>query len=173
MYHILVVDDDPAIRDVLTRYFSKEGLTVTPAPDGRHMFEALAGGGIDLVVLDLMMPGEDGLDLAKEIRKTSDIPIIILTGKGDEVDRIIGLEIGADDYMAKPFNPREVLARIKAVMRRVEATRLTAPSAPWPISTAGPSTWGRGSWWTRTARRSTSPPGSSTCWRPWWSIPSG
>ncbi len=121
MHKILVVDDDQAIRDILSRYLAKEGYEVQTAPDGQEMFQVLAAAEFDLIVLDLMMPGEDGLELTKEIRKTSAIPIIILTGKGDEVDRIIGLEVGADDYMAKPFNPREVLARIKAVMRRVEA----------------------------------------------------
>ena len=117
--HILIVDDDAEIRDLLSRFLSKHEFRVTTARDGREMRQALQDWAFDLVVLDLMMPGEDGLTLCKQIRTESSIPIIMLTAMGEEVDRIIGLEVGADDYMAKPFNPRELAARIKAVLRRV------------------------------------------------------
>jgi len=116
--HILIVDDDKEIRDLLGRFLDKHGLRVTMAADGREMKKALADWKIDLVVLDLMMPGEDGLTLCRNLRSESNIPVIMLTAMGEEMDRIIGLEMGADDYLAKPFNPRELLARIKAVLRR-------------------------------------------------------
>ena len=116
--HILIVDDDAEIRDLLSRFLSKHEFRVTTARDGREMRQALQDWAFDLVVLDLMMPGEDGLTLCRQIRTESTIPIIMLTAMGEEVDRIIGLEVGADDYMAKPFNPRELAARIKAVLRR-------------------------------------------------------
>lgn len=116
--HILIVDDDAEIRDLLSRFLSKHDFRVTTARDGREMRQALQDWAFDLVVLDLMMPGEDGLTLCKQIRTESSIPIIMLTAMGEDVDRIIGLEVGADDYMAKPFNPRELAARIKAVLRR-------------------------------------------------------
>jgi DNA-binding response OmpR family regulator len=117
--HILIVDDDAEIRDLLSRFLSKHDFRVTTARDGREMRQALQDWAFDLVVLDLMMPGEDGLTLCRQIRTESAMPIIMLTAMGEEVDRIIGLEVGADDYMAKPFNPRELAARIKAVLRRV------------------------------------------------------
>ena len=116
--HILIVDDDREIRDLLGRFLDKHGLRVTTAADGQEMKKALADWKIDLVVLDLMMPGEDGLTLCRNLRTHSNLPVIMLTAMGEETDRIIGLEMGADDYLAKPFNPRELLARIKAVLRR-------------------------------------------------------
>ncbi|MBT5244297.1 MAG: response regulator [Rhodospirillaceae bacterium] len=116
--HILIVDDDKEIRDLLGRFLDKHGLRVTTASGGREMKTALADWNIDLVVLDLMMPGEDGLTLCRNLRSESNIPVIMLTAMGEETDRIIGLEMGADDYLAKPFNPRELLARVKAVLRR-------------------------------------------------------
>lgn len=116
--HILIVDDDKEIRDLLGRFLDKHGLRVTTAADGREMKKALADWNVDLIVLDLMMPGEDGLTLCRNLRADSKIPVIMLTAMGEEMDRIIGLEMGADDYLAKPFNPRELLARIKAVLRR-------------------------------------------------------
>ncbi len=116
--HILVVDDDREIRGLLARYLGKEGYRVTTAGDGREMAKSLRDGAIDLVVLDLMLPGEDGLALCRRIRAESLLPVIMLTARGEEIDRIVGLEMGADDYLAKPFNPRELLARIKAVLRR-------------------------------------------------------
>ncbi len=118
--HILVVDDDHEIRDLLARYLGKHGLRVRVAADGREMRQALEDWCIDLIILDLMLPGEDGLSLCRRLRADSDIPVIMLTAMGEETDRIVGLEMGADDYLAKPFNPRELLARIKAVLRRTE-----------------------------------------------------
>lgn len=117
--HILVVDDDAEIRGLLGDYLRKSGYQVTTAADGKGMSAALEQGQIDLVVLDLMLPGEDGLVLCRDLRARSDLPVIMLTARGDETDRIVGLEMGADDYLPKPFNPRELLARIKSVLRRV------------------------------------------------------
>ena len=116
--HILIVDDHREIRDLVSRALSKEGFRVSTAAEGKAMRKVLADGRIDLVLLDLMLPGEDGLALCRSLRAKSDIPIIMLTAKGDEVDRVIGLEMGADDYLAKPFGSRELVARIKAVLRR-------------------------------------------------------
>lgn len=116
--HILVVDDDRDIRDLLAKFLKQHGLRVSVAQDGRAMKQALDDWAIDLVVLDVMMPGEDGLTLCRNLRASSKMPVILLTAMGEETDRIIGLEMGADDYLAKPFNPRELLARIKAVLRR-------------------------------------------------------
>ena len=116
--HILVVDDHREIRDLLARYLGKHGYRVSVAEGGAAMKKALKAGAIDLVVLDLMMPGEDGLSLCRDLRATTDIPVIMLTAIAEDTDRVIGLEIGADDYVTKPFNPRELLARIKAVLRR-------------------------------------------------------
>ncbi len=119
--HILVVDDDREIRDLLGRFLGKHGYRVTTAADGREMAKVLADWAIDLIVLDLMLPGEDGLTLCRNLRSSSTVPVIMLTAMGEETDRIIGLEMGADDYLPKPFNPRELLARIKAVLRRADA----------------------------------------------------
>ncbi len=116
--HILIVDDDREIRDLLSRFLKKHELRVDTAANGREMTQLMGEGRYDLIVLDLMMPGEDGLTLCRKVRNTSRVPIIMLTALGEETDRIIGLEMGADDYIAKPFNPRELLARIKAVLRR-------------------------------------------------------
>ena len=118
MPHILIVDDDREIRALLARFLSGHGYRVSTAKDGDEMAKAMAAGKIDLIVLDLMLPGEDGFSLCRRLRATSATPIIMLTASGDETDRIVGLEMGADDYMGKPFNPRELLARIKAVLRR-------------------------------------------------------
>ncbi|MFM5670861.1 response regulator [Aeromonas hydrophila] len=118
--HILVVDDHSEIRDLLKRFLEQHGLRVSCARDGKEMKRLLEEREFDLLVLDLMMPGEDGLTLCRELRAKSSLPIIMLTAMGEETDRIIGLEMGADDYLAKPFNPRELLARIKAVMRRTQ-----------------------------------------------------
>ncbi|KOF12975.1 chemotaxis protein CheY [Ensifer adhaerens] len=119
--HILVVDDHREIRDLVSRALTREGYRVSAAADGRAMHKALADSRIDLVLLDLMLPGEDGLSLCRALRAESNIPVIMLTAKGDEVDRVIGLEMGADDYVAKPFGSRELIARIRAVLRRCEA----------------------------------------------------
>jgi two-component system OmpR family response regulator len=116
--HILIVDDHHEIRDLVSRALAKEGFRVSVAADGQIMREALAESRIDLVLLDLMLPGEDGLSICRSLRRESDMPIIMLTAKGDEIDRVIGLEMGADDYLSKPFGSRELIARIKAVLRR-------------------------------------------------------
>lgn len=118
--HILVVDDDAEIRDLLGDYLRKNGYQVTGVADGKGMSAALECEQINLVVLDLMLPGEDGLVLCRNLRAHSNIPVIMLTARGDETDRIVGLEMGADDYLPKPFNPRELLARIKSVLRRAQ-----------------------------------------------------
>jgi two-component system phosphate regulon response regulator OmpR len=118
---ILVVDDDEKIRTLLTRYLENENLQVSAVEDGKSMDEKLAGEAFDLVVLDLMLPGEDGLSIARRLKAGSAIPIIMLSARGEDTDRIIGLEVGADDYLPKPFNPRELLARIRAVLRRQES----------------------------------------------------
>jgi two-component system OmpR family response regulator len=125
--HILIVDDDREIRDLLARFLDKHGLRVTTAADGREMHRVLDGSRIDLIVLDLMLPGEDGLTLCRNLRAKSAVPIIMLTAMGEETDRIVGLEMGADDYLAKPFNPRELLARVKAVLRRAEQRPAAGP----------------------------------------------
>ncbi|MCW9012743.1 MAG: response regulator [Gammaproteobacteria bacterium] len=118
---ILIVDDDKALRDLLERYLSDNGYTAVTVKDGVEMMQQLEQITPDLIILDLMLPGEDGLTLAKQIRSHGNTPIIILSARGDEVDRIVGLEVGADDYLPKPFNPRELLARIRSVLRRSHA----------------------------------------------------
>lgn len=126
--HVLLVDDDRDIRDLVSAYLQKNGLRVTTAPTGRHMRQLLeTAGPFDLVILDLMLPGEDGLTLCRDLRagKFKTTPIIMLTARGDETDRVLGLEMGADDYMPKPFAARELLARIKSVLRR---TRMLPPN---------------------------------------------
>lgn len=126
--HILVVDDDQEIRKLLGRYLQGQGFRVTLVQDGRHAEEALASNRIDLVVLDLMLPDISGLELCRTLRGRSDVPVILLTALKEDVDRIIGLEVGADDYLGKPFNPRELLARIRAVLRRTSAREAPAPA---------------------------------------------
>ncbi|EFO28965.1 transcriptional regulatory protein OmpR [Roseibium sp. TrichSKD4] len=116
--HILVVDDHRDIRETLARYLIKNGFRATSVESAAHARKALKAAVIDLVVLDIMMPGEDGLSLCRHLVATGSIPVILLTAMADDMDRVIGLEIGADDYVTKPFNPRELLARIKAVLRR-------------------------------------------------------
>jgi two-component system OmpR family response regulator len=119
--HILVIEDDAEISRLVSRYLRSNECHVSIAPDGRNLDRFLDDNRIDLIVLDLMLPGEDGLSLCRRLRTRSALPVIMLTAKGDELDRIIGLEMGADDYLAKPFNPRELLARIRAVLRRTSA----------------------------------------------------
>lgn len=126
--HVLVVDDDPGIRGLLGEYLERAGFRVSLATDGREMRRSLETSRPDLVVLDLMLPGEDGLVLCRDLRARSRLPVIMLTARADELDRIIGLEMGADDYLAKPFNPRELVARIQAVLRRRPAP--SPPGAP-------------------------------------------
>ena len=137
--HILVVDDQREICEMVEDYLSGEGYRVSTAHDGAEMRRDLAQSRVDLVILDLMLPGEDGLSLARSLREESDVGIIILTGRGETVDRIIGLEMGADDYLPKPFHLRELLARVKSVLRRVSSR--TAERAPAPRSKARFAGW--------------------------------
>jgi two-component system phosphate regulon response regulator OmpR len=120
--HILVVDDDPELRTLLTSYLGANGFTVTGAGDGVAMWTALAQTPADAIVLDLMLPGENGLALTRALRAKSSVPILMLSARGEELDRVIGLEVGADDYLAKPFGPRELLARLRALLRRSHTT---------------------------------------------------
>ncbi|QIG48441.1 response regulator [Nordella sp. HKS 07] len=119
--HIAVVDDHRDIRDLVGKYLTRHGYRVTTADSAQALRRLLERSAFDLVVLDIMMPGEDGLSLCRHLRDTTNIPVILLTAMTEETDRIIGLELGADDYISKPFNPRELLARIKAVLRRVNS----------------------------------------------------
>lgn len=141
--HILVVDDDGQIRTLIAKFLRQNGYRVSPARDGREMRDAMAFGSVDLLILDIMLPGTSGFDLCREIRSRSTVPIIMLTAKGAEIERIVGLELGADDYVTKPFNPRELLARIRAVLRRASTSGETVrPSdtrryvfADWALDT--------------------------------------
>ena len=122
--HILVVDDDPQIRELLEEYLAENALRVSLASSGKEMLAILADEAVDLVVLDLRLAGEDGMVVARTLRDTSAIPIVMLTGVRDEADRVMGLELGADDYLTKPFSPRELLARIRTVLRRTKSAAL-------------------------------------------------
>jgi two-component system response regulator ResD len=117
-HRVLIVDDESIVRDVLGRYLEKEGFRVDSAADGETAIELAARSRPDIVLLDLMLPKVDGLEVFRRIREVADIPVVMITAKGEEVDRVVGLELGADDYVAKPFSPREVVARIRAVLRR-------------------------------------------------------
>jgi two-component system OmpR family response regulator len=130
--HILIVDDHREIRELVARALIREGFRISAAADGKAMRKVLADSRIDLILLDLMLPGEDGLSLCRAIRTESTVPIIMLTAKGEEVDRVIGLEMGADDYLPKPFGSRELIARIRAVLRRgrMEGPRTEAVPTP-------------------------------------------
>ena len=116
--HVLIVDDDREIRRLVSRFLSENGLRASAVADAAEADRALAAEAIDLIVLDLMLPGEDGLSYARRLRQSRAVPILMLTARGEDTDRIVGLEVGADDYVAKPFNPRELLARIRAILRR-------------------------------------------------------
>jgi len=116
--HVLVVDDEAEVRDLLQEYLIKQGLAVSVAASVPEAREVLAARQVDLVILDLRMPGEDGLSLARELRGRGDLGVVMLTASGDTMDRVVGLEVGADDYVGKPFDPRELLARIRSVLRR-------------------------------------------------------
>jgi DNA-binding response OmpR family regulator len=122
--HILVVDDDADIREMVSEYLGNHDLRVSTAASGQAMFELFDRQAIDLVLLDLKLPGEDGMQLARQLRERATVPIVLLTGRNEEADRVMGLELGADDYVTKPFSPRELLARVRAVLRRyqVQAT---------------------------------------------------
>jgi DNA-binding response OmpR family regulator len=143
MPHILIVDDERDIRDPLASYLVKNGMRVTKAENAAAARQILAAHAIDLILVDIMMPGEDGLSLAGFVRATSGVPVILVTAKAEDTDRIVGLELGADDYVTKPFNPRELSARIKSVLRRTGANghEVHAPDAqgyafgPWVLRT--------------------------------------
>jgi DNA-binding response OmpR family regulator len=128
---VLLIDDDARLFELLSSYLEQNGVSVKGAPDGKKGLALLDEGGFDAVLLDVMMPGIDGLEVCRRIRQKSNIPVLMLTAKGDETDRVVGLEIGADDYIAKPFSPRELLARLRAVIRRVQ------PAAPTERITVG------------------------------------
>ena len=128
--HILVVDDDGETRQLIAKFLRQNGYRVTAVRDGREMMEAVRTAPVNLVILDVMLPGPSGLDLCRELRKTSPIPIVMSSAQGEETDRVVGLEIGADDYLAKPFAPRELLARVRAVLRRALASPGLAGQPP-------------------------------------------
>lgn len=148
--HILLIDDDSEVRDLVSRFLRKHDYRVTTARNGVELRDAIGLGTIDLIVLDLMLPGEDGLSLCRSVRATSRVPIIMLTAMADDTDRILGLEMGADGYLTKPFNSRELLARIKAVLRRTAS----GPFDPLP----GSRTLGFSGWRLDTVRRELSSP---------------
>ncbi len=152
MPHILVIDDDREIRELIGRFLERQRLRVTTARDGREARRAFLNGHFQLVVLDLMLPGEGGLDLARWLRAETNVPIIMLTAMAEETDRIIGLELGADDYVTKPFNPRELLARIRAVLRRTG-------EGNEPVTEAAARTYRFSGWVLDTARRRLADPG--------------
>lgn len=138
MYRILIIDDDSRLRSLLLRYLGEQGFTVKAAIDGNEMDKALALNRYHLLVLDLMLPNEDGLSILRRLRGAGEnVPVILLTAKGDEIDRIIGLEMGADDYLPKPFNPRELVARIHAILRRKGTQPVGAPQTEEKIVTFG------------------------------------
>jgi two-component system, OmpR family, response regulator len=118
--HILIIDDDASIRDLVVEYLSRNEMRVSAGASGREMLEVLDREAIDLVLLDLKLPGEDGMQLARTLRERATVPIVLLTGRAEEADRVMGLELGADDYVTKPFSPRELLARVRAVLRRYQ-----------------------------------------------------
>lgn len=132
--HILVVDDHEDIRDLVSGLLAEAGYRTSTAADGRQMRRILKRSKVDLIVLDLMLPGEDGLTLCRDLRATTDIAVVMLTAKGEEFDRVLGLEMGADDYLAKPFGGRELVARVRAVLRRARAV-------PSDHRTPGPKAW--------------------------------
>jgi len=124
--HVLALDDDPAVREMVSEYLTQNDLRVTAVATGKALAEAMARETIDLVILDLRLDGEDGLQIARRLREESQIPILMLTGRAEEADRVMGLELGADDYLTKPFSPRELLARIRALLRRAQAQATVA-----------------------------------------------
>jgi len=132
--HILLVDDDTELTSLLSEFLQREGFTVSAEHEGNRGLERASEPGVDLVVLDVMLPGLDGFEILKRLRAVSKVPVMMLTARGEDVDRIIGLELGADDYLPKPFNPRELVARIRAVLRRYEP-RPAAPSSRVEVGT--------------------------------------
>ena len=164
--HILVVDDDPKVRTLLRRCFEGEGFTVSEAKDGQELQAELQRHAVALITLDLNLGRENGLDLARQVRQQRNVPIIMLTGKGDAIDRVVGLELGADDYLAKPFELRELLARVRAVLRRSDTAATPQPRGNASSSKAGCSTSIVATSAAQRARLSTSPPANSTSSRP-------
>jgi two-component system, OmpR family, response regulator len=141
--HVLAVDDDPAIRQLVQDYLSENELRITTVASGKELDAVMAGETVDAVILDVRLPGEDGLQIARRLREASAIPILMLTGRGEEADRVMGLELGADDYLTKPFSPRELLARIRALLRRARAQASVADAiaqvrayrfGPWELN---------------------------------------
>src|SRR6266478_870866 len=126
--HVLAIDDDPSVRQMIADYLGDNDIQVTAVGSGKEIAEVMARHTIDLLILDLKLPGEDGMQIARNLRTESDVPIIMLTGRKDEADRVMGLELGADDYLTKPFSPRELLARIRALLRRSRASETIADS---------------------------------------------
>jgi two-component system phosphate regulon response regulator OmpR len=124
---VLIVDDDRKLRELLTEYLTEFGFQVTTIPDGRGILEALKAENPDIIILDIMLPHKDGFEILREVRTTFSVPVIMLTARGEDADRIVGLELGADDYLPKPFNPRELLARIRAVLRRADSQPAGGP----------------------------------------------
>jgi DNA-binding response OmpR family regulator len=163
--HILVVDDHRDIRETLARYLAKHGFRASVADGAASARRQLAASAVDLVVLDVMMPGEDGLALCRHLREAGEVPVILLTAMAEDTDRVVGLEMGADDYVTKPFNPRELVARIRAVLRRVRACRPNAGGRRGRGCASGRGSWtrGAGSWRGRTGWRCRSAPASSCC----------
>jgi two-component system phosphate regulon response regulator OmpR len=141
-----VVDDDQALRELLTNYLATSGFVVDAAADGVQMHARLAQSMPDAIVLDLMLPGEDGLSLARRLRKSSNIPILMLSARGEEIDRIVGLEVGADDYLPKPFSPRELLARLRALLRRAHPSSAAAAAPAAHLHRFGPFTLDTDAW---------------------------
>jgi two-component system OmpR family response regulator len=137
--HVLVVDDEPRIREVVTYALRRDGYVVSEAEAGDDALARMAVGGVDLVVLDVMLPGADGLEVCRRLRASSRVPILFLSAKGEEVDRVVGLEIGGDDYLVKPFSPRELVARVRALLRRADApSDLPAAAAAGRVLVHGP-----------------------------------
>jgi len=132
---VLVVDDEPMVREVVARYLERDGLSVHETGDGTDALEWLAEHQPDLVVLDIMLPGTDGLSILRSLRSTSDVPVILLSARVDEVDRVLGLELGADDYLIKPFSPRELAARVRTVLRR--SRKVAVPASPVELTFDG------------------------------------
>jgi two-component system, OmpR family, response regulator len=173
--HILVVDDEARIREVVQYALRKEGYVVTAVAGGRAALEITAAGEVDLVVLDVMLPDLDGLEVCRRIRAARSLPILFLSAKSEEVDRIVGLELGGDDYLTKPFSPRELVARVRAIFRR---SATAGPNGPLPLrfeprrtvlshdGTELDPERPRSATGGRSCR---SPPPSSACWAPCWS----
>jgi two-component system response regulator ResD len=134
MPHVLVVDDDPTVAEVVSRYLQSSGFSVDVAGDGPTALDQAAAAPPDLVVLDLLLPGIDGLEVCRRLRERSSVPVVMLTALGEESDRVLGLETGADDYVTKPFSPRELVLRVQSVLRRAATASLPAPPVPAPAT---------------------------------------